>query len=323
MLEAAASALRGSAATACAAAADARRGRRGVRGRAVAGAVAATRRVDGVLGRRAGLTDGHLRPRLLGALARGGAASWRRSRCWSTSAAGRGFGACRSSGALLGGAATMRTEALVYALVAVGVGVPAPVATRLARPSRSCRRGRRLAGFAALWVGNVALEGRVGGLVARRSRWWSGRRRAEAIWPIGCRRRSDRLSVPTRRARDRCASSGRRWWVSCCSRCGRSAAVIIAVASRSGWAARLPRWARGRACGSCRACSPRSRWRSQRCSRCGVAPRGWSSRSSVGSLPLVWAFQYSAAAGRSGGGATRWRRSILGALGIAALRGAR
>ena len=102
----------------------------------------------GLLGRRARSPMAHLRPRLLGALAGRGLHRAARWRCWrvvdGAPASARALGA----GALLGVAATMRTEALVYALVAVGRGRPdaAAPATAVGRrrpPGRARRRGLR------------------------------------------------------------------------------------------------------------------------------------------------------------------------------------
>lgn len=79
--------------------------------------------------------------------------------------AGRG-GAARAAGAgaLLGAAATLRTEALAYALVIVGTGVLALlVSERAARRALLLGTGS-LGGFALPWLANAWLERVVGGL---------------------------------------------------------------------------------------------------------------------------------------------------------------
>jgi len=74
----------------------------------------------------------------------------------------RPFARCAAAGALLAGAATMRTEALVYALVLVGALALWSLLRR--GPSRAVGLGAAaVAGFAPIWLLNAALERAVGG----------------------------------------------------------------------------------------------------------------------------------------------------------------
>ena len=139
-----------------------------------------------------------LRPRLLGALAgrglhrgRGGAARRHRRRR-------AGPRRARSARARCSGvAATMRTEALVYTLVAVGAACLAAAARSDVGWRPPCRLGAlAIAGFAVPWVANRALEGCVGRHLAGRP--GLGHRRRRGCGQLG-RSSAARRSSPSSR----------------------------------------------------------------------------------------------------------------------------
>ncbi len=229
------------------------------------------------------------------------------------------------AGALLGLAATMRTEALVYTLVAVGAAAVALLLQR--RPSAAALRLGVLAvaGFAVPWVVEPA-RWRGGWAAPRGATGPRARPPARSARPgIEAARRSSPSSRCGPATRRRGAA---RWagWPRSPSR-DRSCSIVAASVERHAWLLAVavrapPQRARGR---------PRVRARPLlrragrgRCAGRASDPHGelaTRSRSRSVALPLVWAFQYLGGANPQWAGATRSSSCIiLVALGVAALQ---